>query len=268
MNKGCLLFAFNSPEYDYYKMAEFTAKRINNFLNLPVTVVTDSESVKQNTGYSFDKTVIVDPITDNVRDQKIWINKGRYRAFELSPYDQTLLLDTDYLVNSGLLLKTFQLNTDFCCHDHTRFLLHENDVQEYLSPYSYKTFWATVINFKKTKRTKHIFECLQMVQENYDHYNNIHGFLGGFYRNDYALTLAVRIADGHLSDKSNIIPWNLVHIGKNTKVHKTNLDFFDTNYAIMFDTWKNNKIKKEYVKVSNFDFHMMNKENFLEIVNA
>ena len=39
MTRGALLFAFNSPKYDYYAMAEHTAKRINHFLNMPVTLV-------------------------------------------------------------------------------------------------------------------------------------------------------------------------------------------------------------------------------------
>ena len=45
MSKGALLFAFNSPKYNYYEMAVATAKRINHFLDLPVTVITDDNSI-------------------------------------------------------------------------------------------------------------------------------------------------------------------------------------------------------------------------------
>jgi len=41
MTRGVLLFAFNSPKYNYYEMAEYNAKRINHYLNLPVTIVTE-----------------------------------------------------------------------------------------------------------------------------------------------------------------------------------------------------------------------------------
>ena len=47
MSRGAILFAFNSPKYDYYAMAEFTAKRINHFLDIPVTLVTNEKSHKQ-----------------------------------------------------------------------------------------------------------------------------------------------------------------------------------------------------------------------------
>lgn len=266
MNRGAILFAFNSPKVNYYEMAVATAKRINHFLNLPVTIVTDKLSLPERNIYTFDKTIIVEADKNNIREQQIWINKGRYQAYDLSPYDETLLLDTDYMVNSNKLLRTFDLYEDFCCHDTTSFLMQPGVPQEVLSAYSFKTLWATVVTFKKSNRTKHIFECLEMVQKNYDHYSNIHSFVGGIYRNDYALTLALRIANGHSDNKRDVIPWNLVHVGKNTSVYRNNDIEFNTEYTIMYDNWQRGKIRKEYITVKDMDFHVMNKDNFMELI--
>lgn len=266
MNRGAILFAFNSPKFNYYKMAEATAKRINHFLNLPVTVVTDQESIPANTNYTFDKTIITIPDKNNKRDWGVWINKGRYQAYQFSPYDETLLLDTDYMVNSNKLLKTFEMPTDFCCHDTTSFLMHPDAAQEVLSVYSFKTLWATAVMFKKSVRTEQIFNCLEMVQKNFDHYSMIHGFISATYRNDYALTLALRIANGHTSRKEDVIPWNLTHVGKNTSVYRNTEDEFNTEYTVMFDNWQRGKIRKEYITIKDMDFHVMNKENFLELI--
>lgn len=266
MSRGALLFAFNSPKYDYYKMAVATAKRINHFLKMPVTVVTDEKSVPEIPDYQFDNVIIVEPDKNNIRDHSVWINKGRYQAYNLSPYDETLLLDTDYMVNSDKLLKLFELNTDFCCHDTTSFLMHPGVAQEVLSAYSFKTLWATVVMFKKTQRAKQIFECLEMVQKNYDHYANIHNFIAGVFRNDYALTLATRIANGHTSPQEDVIPWNLVHVGKNTSVYKNNDDEFNTEYTVMYDNWQRGKIRKEYCIIKDTDFHVMNKDIFMELI--
>lgn len=267
MNRGALLFAFNSPKFNYFKMAEFTARRIEHFLGLPVTVVTDEKSVPDVPAFNFDDIIIIEPDTSNVRDHSIWINKGRYQAYNLSPYDETLLLDTDYVINSNKLNMLFDFPTDFCCHDTTSFLMNPGVPQEVLSVYSFDTLWATVVMFKKSNRAKQIFECLEMVQKNYDHYANIHSFIGGVFRNDYALTLALRIANGHTSVKSDVIPWNLVHVGKNTHVYKNNDDEFDTEYTVMFDNWKRGKIRKEYCTITDTDFHVMNKENFMELIS-
>lgn len=263
--RGALLFAFNSPKYDYYTMAVATAQRINHFLDLPVTVVTDKDSI-QDLNYTFDKTIITTPDKTNKRDWGMWINKGRYQAYEFSPYDETILLDTDYMVNSNKLSKLFDLSNDFCCHNHTEYIMQPGLPQEILSPYSFETLWATVVMFKKTKKAKQIFDCLEMVQKNYAHYANIHGFISNTFRNDYALTLALKIVNGHIDTNNNFIPWNLLHVGKNTSIYNDSNDKFNTHYTVMFDHWKKGKIKKEYITIKDLDFHVMNKENFMELI--
>jgi hypothetical protein len=265
MSRGALLFAFNSPKYDYYQMAEYTAKRINHFLELPVTIVTDEASISSSTGYKFDKVILVEPNKENTRDGVPWINKGRCKAYDLTPYEETLLLDTDYMVNSKQLLKVFDTYVDFACHDTTAFFMHPKAAQEVLSAYSYQTLWATVIAFKKTQRAKQIFECLEMVQNNYAHYANIHSFISAVYRNDYALTLALRIANGHTVLSGDIIPWKLLHVGKNTNVYPDKDEEFNTEYTILFDNWQRGKLRKEYITIKDTDFHAMNKDIFLEL---
>ena len=266
MSKGVILFAFNSTKFNYYDMAVATAKRINHFLNLPVSIITDINSIPKNIDYVFDKTILAIADTSNKRDRETWINKGRYRAFELTPYDETLLIDTDYLVNSTKLLKTFELPTDFCCHEDTHFLMYNTPQIEMLNPYSLKTLWATVVRFNKTKRAEQIFNSMGMVQLNYEHYANLHGFIPSPYRNDYAITLATRIANGNTLSVEDLIPWNLVHIGKNTMVYKNSDDSFNTEYTVMFDNWQRGKIRKEYITVKDMDCHVMNKENFMELI--
>lgn len=260
MSRGAILFAFNSEKFNYYKMAEQTAKRINYFLDLPVTLVTDEKSYDETSSYTWDNVTTVVPDKNNFRDWGQWINKGRYQAFELSPYDETVLLDVDYMVNSNKLLKTFETYNDFCCHNKTTFLMHPNAPQEALSSYSYDTLWATVVTFKKTNRAKQIFECLEMVQQNFEHYANIHSFIAASYRNDYALTLALRIANGHCILPGDFIPWNLVHVGKDTSVYRNSDDEFNTEYTVLFDNWKRGKIRKEYVTIKDMDFHLINKD--------
>lgn len=266
MSKGALLFAFNTSKVNYYEMAVATAKRINHFLNLPVTIVTDEASLPVTQHYVFDQILIVPADKSNVRDHQVWINKGRYRAFDLSPYTETILLDTDYMVNSDKLLTTFNTYDDFCCHDTTSFVMNPGVPQEVLSAYSLQTMWATVITFRKTKRAQQIFQCLEMVQKNYDHYANIHSFVNGIFRNDYALTLALRIVNNHTDNKQDIIPWNLLHVGKNTQIYRNSDDEFNTTYTAMYDNWQRGKIRKEYITLTNTDFHVMDKLNFMELI--
>ena len=268
MNRGVLLFAFNSPKYNYVKMAEFTAKRVSYFLKLPSTLITDKASLDSVTDSLFDKIIVIDSDSNNQFQGRVWLNKGRYRSYELSPYDETLLLDVDYVVNSNTLNKTFEIMDDFVCHETITFLMNEYNKKEYLGEgINLPSLWATVVAFKKTNRVKQIFECLKMVQENYQHYANIHKFSTDTYRNDYGLTLAMRIANGHIQLTSDVIPWNLVHIGPKTYVYKNSDDAYNTEYTIIFDKWARNKIKKEYMIVKDMDFHIINKDIFMSLIS-
>jgi hypothetical protein len=261
--KGILLFAFNTDTVDYYSMAIATAKRANYFLNLPVSVVTDSSVNPNEYDYKFDNLFVVEPDRTNVKGKSIWINKGRYQAYDLTPYEDTIVLDTDYLINSNKLIEVFELNQDFICHNSTHFLFHPENHQEQISPTAYNTLWATIIGFKKTNATKQLFNCIKMVQENYSHYAYLYNMHTSMFRNDYALTIAHRIINGQHEDKSNYIPWRLVHAGSDITISKVTESEFNTEY-IMFR--KNSKDKNEYIMVNDTDFHCMNKTTFMEIV--
>jgi hypothetical protein len=263
MSKGVLLFAFNNGTVDYYKMAVATAKRVNKFLSLPVSVVTDNNVEPENYNYTFDHVFIETADTSNNKGSNVWINKGRYKAFDITPYDETILLDTDYLVNSNKLLDIFNIYTDFMIPNHTRFLMIPEAEQELISELSYPTLWATLIAFKKTNKVKQIFECLEMVQKNYQHYSNLHHIPSTMYRNDYAVSIAHRIVHGQSENTTDYLPWPLTHVSKNIKVFRDT----DTAYTLMREVNHKNKTKTEYMKVKDIDFHMLDKNQFMELVD-
>lgn len=261
--KGALLFAFNNETTDYVKMAVFTAKRVNQFLDLPVTLVTDSKTLLDNYEYTFDNVVYIDSNKDNKRNNGTWLNKGRYQAFELSPYDETIVLDVDYVVNSNRLLKTFEIYDNFMCHKKINFLMVPGDRQERISYAGMDSVWATTLTFNKSKYTEYLFKCVKMVQDNYQHYVQLHNISLPYYRNDYAFAIAIRIINGHIDNQNIFTPWKLLHVGPGTQVYKES----NSEYTFVHDTIKNSKLKKEYITVKDTDFHMLNKLNFMEIIN-
>jgi len=268
MSRGALLFAFNTDTVDYFSMAVYTAKRINHFLNLPVTVITDSIENNLNQEYRFDNIIYTNSDKSNFKEQKLWINKGRYEAFEYSPYDETLLLDSDYIVNSDKLLSLFDMYDDFCCHNTTDFLFYSDKKQETIGKYGFDTLWATVLLFKKTKRVNQIFECMKMIQNNYDHYIKLYGMYNTMYRNDYALGIAHHIVNGHMNNKSDYIPWDLQHVGKTVLVTPNSNEMFNTSYTIKINVDEPDNQRNERIIVKDFDFHMLDKNNFAELING
>jgi len=264
MTRGVLLFAFNTEKVNYFKMAIATAKRINHFLNLPVSVITDD--INNYNGYEFDNIIYTESNKDNMKEKNPWYNKGRYQAFELTPYDETLLLDTDYIVNSTKLLEVFDFYNDFCCHNRTSYLMVPDASQEHMGVHSYNALWATTIFFRKTKRVNHIFNCIKMIQDNYEFYAQLHGFYSMSFRNDYALAIACKIVNGEFNESTDFIPWNLVHAGRDVIVENVSDELFGTEYKIKIFNQNELKPKKEYMYIKDIDFHMINKDNFMEIM--
>jgi hypothetical protein len=261
--RGVLLFAFNNDVVNYYDTAVYAAKRINHFLNLPVTLVTDESSLPETPSTVFDNILTVEAQTDNFKTKKTtWINKGRYRAYELSPYDETIVMDTDYVVNSDQLNTVFDLYDDFMCMKYATYLMFNDAPPDLVSKTSFSCAWATVMVFKKTQKAQQIFDSMKMIQENYMHYSNLYSFVPMPYRNDYALAIALHLVNGGIEDTSNYIPWKLVHINERAKVYNTG-DELSNEFVVT----KQNK-RTEYIKIKDTDFHMLDKENFLEIING
>jgi hypothetical protein len=239
-------------------MACYTASRVNKFLDLPVTVITDESSIS-GSDYVFDRVITREPDRSNTKNRSTWINKGRYQVYELTPYDETLLLDTDYMINSQQLLETFTYSTDFVCHRACSWLLQETST-EYFKPNGLQSLWATVVAFQKTSRVEQIFQMIEQIQRNYQHYSQVYGFLPYTYRNDYALTVALKTVNGHLARKQDHLLWNLLNVSNDVKLYRET----DTTYTAVLRTFDN---KQSYIKISDTDFHMVNKENFLELMS-
>lgn len=252
MTRGVLLFAHNNGVVDYYRMAAYTASRIERFLKLPTSIVTDENSITSY--YAWDHLITRTPDTSNRKTTDVWINKGRYQAYELSPYDDTIVLDTDYLINSNRLLQLFEYPVDFMCHYDCHYLM-TNAAIETVGRWGSPTMWATVLRFQKSHLSESIFNMMRLIQTNYQHYSNIYNFQRGSFRNDYALTIALRTVCGQLAAPHHDIPWKLLHVSAiNTRVERCD----DTSYKIHY-THEN---KTTHIMVKDTDFHMMSKENF------
>jgi hypothetical protein len=165
------------------------------------------------------------------------------------------------MVNSTTLLKTFDLPTDFACHKNTRFVF-EKVKSERLSPAGLQSLWATVVMFRRTSRAEQIFSLMKVIQENYQHYSDLYRFLPFMFRNDYALTIALKTVNGHIENSADYIPWTLNHVGLKVKVSRMT----DTHYKMSHEETVFQKTKNMYIYFKDQDFHLLHKDNFLELM--
>lgn len=248
MTKGVLIFAINNGSIDYQSIARWSAERIKQHLDLPVTLVTDT-SDSAGSRYFDDFDQVVD-----------WHNHSRTTAYDVSPYEHTLLLDADYVVSSNQLLTLFNQDQDFLCH---RFAVDATGLNDYSGlnwfgrnhmPMS----WATVVCYRKGVFARNVFDMMSMVKQNWSHYCALYGIGRSTYRNDYSISIALNTLTGHQAHWPSI-PWSLVSVDPKHRLTQTGTDSFRVN----FET-PDKKLK--WIELVGQDFHAMCKKDLGDIV--
>ena len=131
-----------------------------------------------------------------------------------------------------------------------------DDINTY-GNYKMPMSWATVIMFKRSKKAELIFNCMTMIKENWDHYRNLYRIPKKTYRNDFALSIAMSIVDGHTLT-TPAVPWKLASVNHNQKLTQVSQDVYRVDY-ITHDN------KPRYITLTQ-DFHAMGKKHLGDIV--
>lgn len=199
-SKGVVLFAFNTNTVDYKLIANRASKLITHTLGLPVTIITEMLAPQTNTrvGYAHGTQ---------------WFNGDRYRAYDFSPYDETLLLDSDYLMLDDSLLKILDTTTDYTIMTNNQNF--RQSITGTMGNLSLNFVWATAIVFKKTRRSKLLFDLVGRVQNNYRYYSKLYNLRNSNFRNDYAFAIADNIINGYRPSQG--IPWTMLTVADTVK---------------------------------------------------
>jgi hypothetical protein len=274
MNKGCLLFAHNGT-LDYGSQAVLAARLAKKHLGVPICIVTDIDTMNAMTDrfkgdLPFDQMVIVEkPEVTNFRKMNgidgvvEFNNSNRSSAWDLTPYDRTLIIDTDFLIFSDKLNDYWDSPYDFLITPGMSELQEEfvKPTEHKVSETSVNLLWATNIMFTKNEDTKLIFDLVSFIKQEYNYFSYLYEFLTEQYRNDFAFSIACHILSGHGMDP----------------IHGTlpvPLFFIDTDEII--DIKKDGQInfllktrlgKPLLAKCSGQDVHIMNKKSLIENID-
>jgi len=218
--KGILIFAHNNDEIDYFKLATINSYYIKENLGIDnITVVTNQ--------YSYDYTIkllgkqFVDDAISNIiiteKDKAFkhanrrlykdtshtskvlpFYNVDRCNAYELSPYDETILIDADYIILSNSLNQCWGHENDLMMNYKYQDIMIDRDdpTLQRLSPFGITMYWATVVYFKKSNYAEQFFNTVKHVRDNNQFYQDLYRWPGNLYRNDYSFSVAAHMLGG------------------------------------------------------------------------
>lgn len=224
MTRGVLMYAHNNTEIDYFKIACANALMVKKNLKVPVTLVSDEGTVswgrqalgKELVEDCFESIILVDrnytfknprSFNDTSFSSKNlqFYNCNHWQAYELSPYDETLFIDADYLIMSDALSKCWGHHKDFMINHTIQSPYGDEPHTKFIDDFGIRLYWATVIYFKKSEIAQHLFSLVKHVQENYRYYKDLYYFSNGMFRNDNAFSIAVHTMNGYVTGNSFLI---------------------------------------------------------------
>jgi hypothetical protein len=267
MTKGVILFAHNNDKVDYVKQAIFCAKQIKKHLALPVTLITSDDVLQKNT---FDQ--IINIKNENKTQRKnfnngkerhklLWSNLSRPSVIDYSPYDQTIVMDTDFVVCNSNLLKVFESTDDFLINYDAQYIDYQSEISDnlqYISDSGLKMCWATVFYFKKTNRVKKLFTLINHIKNHWNFYRFRYQIDEIIYRNDFAFSIALHMMNGFMqSDWPKQLPIKLLYI-----LDKDLIESFENNQWVF-------KLHTGLTcKIQDTNIHIMNKISLNQMIDA
>ena len=277
MSKGAFLIARNNGHIDYVKQAVFLAKRIKKHLGIPVSIATDSvdylEEVFGTT--DFDKVIKLEYAdVNNMRyffdgtlskNSANFKNANRANVYDLTPYDETLLMDTDYVIANDLLKSCFDSNSDFMIYKKSDDIAKVREEEEFktISNTSVDFYWATVVFFRKTETNSIFFNLVKHIEQEWNHYRRVYQINSSLFRNDFAFSIAIHIMNGFQPGNfAQQLPGSMMYITDKDVLYKMTED------EMMFLIEKKDYLG-EYtaIKTKGQTIHVMNKSSLNRIID-
>lgn len=284
-SRGFLYYAHNNELINYLKLAICSALtgyyQIKDFRAMVVTNTVSVESLNDDEKYLlnelFEDVKIDDvyPEYDNFRvimdgdDRRgtyPWINGTRPNAFKDSIYDETIMIDVDFLFQDGNLDKLWGSQIPLMMNKHIIPVVNnEHSTKSKFFPtekmgnFSIPMYWATVVYFNRSKFSKHFFNLTNYIKNNYFYFQRLYQVDDKAYRNDYSFSIALYILNGN---RIPGIEWEIPYkfilsraIDVIYKVKKGKIQL-----VINTQDWRS---PKHLFNIENISLHCMNKVSLL-----
>jgi hypothetical protein len=278
-DRGIIMFAHNNAEIDYFRLAVVNSFLIQRHLGIKnITVVTDPASLdyaekslgKATIDSAINNIIVVEKDKEfklsNTRIYKdtshtakplSFYNVNRCDAYDLSPYEETILLDVDYLILSDTLNQCWGHNEELLMNWRYQDIMYErkDPTLNRLNDFGITMYWATVVYFRKTPYAESFFNCVKHVKNNPQYYKDLYKWNGTLYRNDYSFSIAAHMMSGFQERGIPQLPTTLYKTFDTDDVHSAVSD----NTLIMYLEKPRSPGDFMLTKWSGVDLHVMNK---------
>lgn len=284
--KGFLLHAFSNNQIDYGKLAICCALSIKTNLKYNnITLLTNYET-REKMKRQFKKDVLETAFDDIIlakekysagkrkHHDSPWTtfkapfdNKNRVHSYQYSPYDETILLDTDYIIMNDSFDSVWGCKHDFLMNKKAVDLKHRKFgtiLEQRISKYGIPMYWATLVYFKKCEFAEAFFNLVDYIREEHNFFQFLYEFPLGFYRNDFSFSIASHILNGYMRDGIVSFPEDTIL----TSYQKDGIaDVINRNEILFLSHSPKEEWRNTIVNIKNMNVHIMNKKELQRVGN-
>ena len=278
---GIVLFCYNNDQLDYTRFAIVSATYARKQLGLPVSIILDEGTKgwmeethsKELLDATFDKFIIDNEGVASKRNMRRhmdspwtefnapFYNNSKHQVFNLTPYEKTLLIDTDYLLCNDFYGYIFDTDEPIALHRYATYIGHDipyvNEIT--LNNAGINHWWSTIVYFDQSVESKLFFDIWSHVRDNYEYYSLLYQFPKHLYRTDFCVSIACHLMNGmnsfdFIHDFKGVPMINMDQKDDIVKFNKSNDVIFLKHNRV--EQWKN-----ILVRHTNDNLHVMNKRS-------
>ena len=218
---GICMFCYNNQQLDYLKFALLAARYAKRSMdNIDVTLITDDGTVtwmeQSHDQELIDKTfdqVLIKPVEHEHNPRKHmdspwtefnaqFTNSNKHMVYEYTPYERTLLIDTDYLITNNFYNYIFNTDEPIALHRYAQYIGNEvpyrNEI--HLNDSGINHWWSTIIYFDQSEESKLFFDIWTHVKDHWEYYSLLYQYPRQLFRTDFCVSIACQMMNGFNND--------------------------------------------------------------------
>ena len=275
---GICMFAYNNEKMDYIKFAHMAAAYVKrNMKNNKTCLITDNGSygyLKDSIPTEFHEScfdhVVIQDVEHSANPRRHfdspWTefstqfsNSNKHDVINLTPFEKTMLIDTDYFVMNDFYDHIFETDVPIAMHKYARYMEHQPPYlnEQTLNEAGIHHWWSTVVYFDQSEESRIFFDTWEHVKDNWDYYHLLYQFPPGLFRTDFCVSIANHVMNGFNENNfmNDFGGMPLINMDQKDDI----IEVKDVNDYVMLSHNRNEAWKNILTRQTDTNLHLMNK---------
>jgi len=275
---GICMFAYNNEKMDYIKFAHIAAAYVKrNMKNNKTCLITDNGSygyLKDSIPTEFHEScfdhVVIQDVEHSANPRRHfdspWTefstqfsNSNKHDVINLTPFEKTMLIDTDYFVMNDFYDHIFETDVPIAMHKYARYMEHQPPYlnEQTLNEAGIHHWWSTVVYFDQSEESRIFFDTWEHVKDNWDYYHLLYQFPPGLFRTDFCVSIANHVMNGFNENNfmNDFGGMPLINMDQKDDI----IEVKDVNDYVMLSHNRNEAWKNILTRQTDTNLHLMNK---------